>query len=599
MKHPFSFLVVLGLCVGSAIRTFAAPPTVEEATAFVLEAEKQLEALNIEASRAGWVQQNFITEDTQAIAAAANEKVVAASVDLATRAARFNGLTLPPDVARKLLLLKLALVLPAPANAADNAELARLAASLDAAFGTAKYCRPNGECLASDGIEDFMASSRNEAELREVWTGWHNTGRPMRGDYEKLVEIANRGARDLGFADLGAMWRSKYDMDPDAFAKEVDRLWLQVKPLYDSLHCYVRARLAAKYGAEVVPPGKPIPAHLLGNIWAQQWDKVFDLVSTGGADAGYDLTELLQKKGLDEKEMVRYGERFFTSLGFAPLPDTFWQRSLFKRPADRDVICHASAWSIDYQDDLRIKMCIGIDDEDFRTIHHELGHNFYQRAYKNLPFLYRDSANDGFHEAVGDTIALSVTPKYLVDLGFLEKEPDASKDTALLLRMALDKVAFLPFGLVVDQWRWKVFSGEIKPADYTTEWWELRKKYQGVAPPVARAASEFDPGVKYHVPGNTPYTRYFLADILQFQFHRALCEAAGYKGPLNRCSIYGNKEAGAKLNAMLEMGMSRPWQDALQAMTGKREMDSTAILDYFAPLKTWLDEQNKGQTCGW
>jgi peptidyl-dipeptidase A len=254
---------------------------------------------------------------------------------------------------------------------------------------------------------------------------------------------------------------------------------------------------------------------------------------------------------------------------------------------------------VDYVDDLRLKMCIDITAEDFATIHHELGHNFYQRAYNTQPFLFRDSANDGFHEAVGDTIALSVTPEYLVKIGLLDKPPDASRDIGLLLRKALEKVAFLPFGLLIDQWRWKVFSGEIPPDKYNQAWWQLRLKYQGLAPPVARSEEDFDPAAKYHVAANVPYTRYFLAFILQFQFHRALAKTAGCMVPLNRCSIYDNREAGKRLNSMLEMGMSRPWPDALEALTGQRQMDATAIRDYFAPLQKWLDEQNRGKPVGW
>jgi peptidyl-dipeptidase A len=392
------------------------------------------------------------------------------------------------------------------------------------------------------------------------------------------------------------MWRSKYDMPPDAFSKEVDRLWEQVRPLYASLHAYVRSRLREKYG-DVVPASGPIPAHLLGNMWAQEWENIYPLVAPAGADPGYDLTELLKKRNTDWKQMVKYGEGFFTSLGFAPLPQTFWERSLFLKPRDRDVVCHASAWDIDYVSDLRLKMCIQITGEDFLTIHHELGHNIYQRAYSNQPIMFRDSANDGFHEAVGDTIALSITPEYLVKLGLLDKAPDTSKDIGLLLHRALEKIAFLPFGLMIDQWRWKVFSGEIPPEKYNEAWWQLRLKYQGIAPPAGRTDADFDPGAKYHVPANVPYTRYFLADILQFQFHRAL--NAGCAGPLNRCSIYDNKQAGSRLAAMLEMGASRPWQDALQAIAGTREMDATAIRDYFAPLQKWLDEQNRGKPVGW
>jgi peptidyl-dipeptidase A len=580
----------------------AQPPTVEEARKLLAEAQKRLLDLSIEAQRAQWVQSTYITYDTEILAAQRNEVLLGTQVDYAEQAARFDSVQLPEDLRRQMNLLKRTLVLPAPSDPAKTAELARLAASLEAQYGSGKYC-PAGatgdECKTLPDLEDVLRTSRDPKELLEAWTGWHSVAPPMRDEYQRVVEIANEGARDLGYKDTGALWRSKYDMPPDAFAAELDRLWGQVKPLYDSLHCYVRAKLNEKYGDAVVPPGKPIPAHLLGNMWAQSWDNEYDIVAPPGADPGYDLTRLLEARKVDAKGMVKYGEGFFTSLGFAPLPETFWERSMFTQPRDRDVVCHASAWDIDAQDDLRIKMCIKINDEDFRTIHHELGHNFYQRAYKEQPFLYQDSANDGFHEAVGDTVALSITPEYLKQLGFIDQLPDPSKDLGILMRAALDKVAFLPFGLLIDQWRWKVFSGEIKPSEYNKGWWELREKYQGVMAPVPRSEKDFDPGAKYHVPGNVPYTRYFLADILQYQLHRGLCQSAGVKGPLHRCSVYGNKEAGARLAKMLEMGSSRPWPEALKVVTGQDKMDATAIIDYFAPLKTWLDAQNKGQKCGW
>jgi peptidyl-dipeptidase A len=576
-------------------------PTVAEAKAFVDQAEaKQLE-LSVEASRAGWIQSTYITDDTEILAAKANERAIAAGVEYAKKATRYDRLKLPPELARKMMLLKLGLTLAAPSDPKEGEELTRIVASMEGTYGKGKYC-PEGKekekCLDLQEITKILAENRDPARLLEVWRGWHTISVPIRPEFQRYVELANKGARELGFADTGAMWRSKYDMPPDAFAKEVDRLWEQLKPLYLSLHTYVRAKLREKYG-DAVPAGGPIPAHLTGNMWAQDWQNVFDLVAPKESDPGFDLTGILKAKKIDAKEMVRYGERFFTSLGFAPLPESFWGRSLFTKPRDREVVCHASAWDVDNVNDLRIKMCIDTTDEDFTTIHHELGHNFYQRAYNTKPVLFRDSANDGFHEAVGDTIALSITPEYLVKVGLLDTAPDPSKDIGLLLRRALDKLSFLPFGLLVDQWRWKVFSGEVTPANYNQAWWDLRRKYQGVAPAVERTEKDFDPGAKYHIPGSVPYTRYFLAAILQFQFHRALSQTAGCTGPLHRCSIYGNKEAGRKLDAMLQMGLSRPWPEALEAISGRRELDATAMRDYFAPLQEWLDEQNKGKPVGW
>jgi peptidyl-dipeptidase A len=578
-----------------------AEPTAQEAQKFMDRVETKLLELNTMSGRADWVRSTFITGDTESLAADANERAISATVALAKQATRFDKLALPAELARKMKLLKLSLTLATPADPKESRELTEITARMEGVYGKGKYC-PGGDqskCLDLEDITRIMATSRDAAQLLDVWRGWHTISPPMKGDFARYVELANKGARELGFADDGAMWRSKYDMPPDDFAKEVDRLWEQVRPLYVSLHAYVRNKLREKYGDAVVPASGPIPAHLLGNMWAQTWDNVYPLVAPKDADPGFDLTQILKSRKTDWRQMVNYGEGFFTSLGFAPLPQTFWERSLFLKPRDREVVCHASAWDIDFVDDLRLKMCIDITGEDFATVHHELGHNFYQRAYDRQPYLFRDSANDGFHEAIGDTIALSITPGYLVKLGFLDKPTDPSKDIGLLLQRALDKVAFLPFGLLIDQWRWKVFSGEISPERYNAIWWELRRKYQGVDAPVARSERDFDPGAKYHVPANVPYTRYFLADILQFQFHRALAQAAGCTGPLHRCSIYGNKEAGQRLAKMLEMGLSRPWPDALEALTGQRQMDATAIRDYFAPLQKWLDEQNKGKPVGW
>jgi len=577
------------------------PPSVAEAKKFLDEAEARLLSLANEAGRASWVQSNFITDDTEALSALANERGIGAAVELAKAATRFDKVTLPSDMARKMKLLKLSLTLAAPSNDKERSEVTRIASSLEGTYGKGKYC-PGGDkskCLDLQDITKIMANSRDEKELKDVWKGWRTVSPPMKNDYKRLVQLSNKGARELGFADTGAMWRSKYDMPPDDFAKELDRLWEQVKPLYLSLHAYVRNRLREKYGDAVVPATGPIPAHLLGNPWAQSWENIYPLVAPKNADPGFDLSDILKERKTDALGMVKYGEGFFMSLGFAALPPSFWERSLFVKPRDREVVCHASAWDVDNVNDLRIKMCIDITGEDFSTIHHELGHNFYQRAYNTQPFLFRDSANDGFHEAVGDTIALSVTPEYLVKLGFLKTAPDPSKDMGLMLHKALEKVAFLPFGLLIDQWRWKVFSGEITPEQYNQAWWHLRQKYQGIAAPVDRTEADFDAGAKYHVAANVPYMRYFLADILQFQFHRALAKTAGCTEPLHRCSIYNSKEAGSKLNAMLSMGQSKPWPDALQAMTGQRQMDASAIVDYFAPLKVWLDEQNKGKPVGW
>ena len=587
-------ILAVSACASGADR----PPDV---ATFLANVNATYLRLGIEASQAGWISSTYITPDTEALNARANEALLSALARFAKDATRYEKASVTPEQRRQLDLLKLTSELVPPGNPAEATELTKLAASLEATYGKGKWCKDPAKpdtCLDIEKISDILATSRDEKRVREAWEGWHTISVPMRKDYTRFVELANKGARELGFADTGALWRLKYDMPADDFTKEVDRLWEQVRPLYLSLHAYVRMKLHQKYG-DAVPADGPIPAHLTGNLWAQDWGNLSDFVGAGGADAGYSLTEILKRRKTTAVDMVRTAERFYTSLGLAPLPKTFWERSLFVKPADRDVVCHASAWTIDYAEDLRIKMCIDPTEEDFTVIHHELGHNFYQRAYKDQPMLFRDSANQAFHEAIGDTIALSVTPEYLVRIGLLDKAPDASRDIGLLLSRALEKIAFLPFGLVLDQWRWAVYSGQVTPADYNKAWWDRRLKYQGVAPPSPRGEEFFDPGAKYHVPANYSYTRYFIAHILQFQFHRELSKMAGCKTPLHRCSIYESKTAGARLDAMLKMGLSRPWPDALEAMTGSRQMDATAIIDYFAPLKAYLDEQLKGKAIGW
>jgi peptidyl-dipeptidase A len=579
-----------------------AAPTEAEAEKFIADTENLLADLSVKESRASWVQANFITDDTEALASQANQNLIEATTKIAGEVKRFDGMKLPPVLDRKFKLLKLSLF--SLSDPKEREEVSTLGTYLESEYGKGKACPDNGKykgkCLPIGEVEEVLAKSRDAEELKEIWKAWHVVGAPLRQKYTRFITLQNKGAQELGYANMGAMWRSNYDMPPEQFSSELERLWNQVRPLYESLHAYVRSRLVKQYGSQAVTAEGLIRADLLGNPWAQEWGNIYPLVSGTSAGRGYDLTAILAQKKVDALGMVHYGENFFKSLGFAPLPETFWERSLFVKPRDREVVCHASAWDVDNKNDLRLKMCIKTNDEDFVTIHHELGHNIYQRAYNNQPFLFQDGANDGFHEAIGDTIALSITPEYLQRVGLLQTVPP-SDDIALLLRRALDKIAFLPFGLMIDQWRWKIMDGSLKPADYNKGWWDLREKYQGVAPPVARSENDFDPGAKYHVPANVPYTRYFLAHILQFQFYRALCNEAGYKGPLHGCTFYDNKQAGAKLNAMLEMGRSKSWPEALEALTGEKNIDASAILDYFAPLKKWLDEQNAATAAkvGW
>jgi peptidyl-dipeptidase A len=583
------------------VALLARPATVADARAFMDRAEAELLKMTILEQRAGFVQETYITDDTELLSADQTERVIGRTTELVEEGKQYESLNLPPDLKRKFLLLKLSLTLPAPKNAKLREELTQVAASLDGSYGKGKYCPggPKEKCFGIDDLDERLAKSRDPKEIAAIWAGWHKVGAPMRDRYARFVDLSNQGARELGFTDTGALWRAGYDMTPEQFSAELERVWKEVEPLYQELHTYVRKRLIQKYGGVAQRKDGMIPADLLGNMWAQEWGNIYDLVAPPSAPASYDIGQILQQRKVSAKQLVQYGEGFFNSLGLGMLPPTFWERSMLTRPADRDVVCHASAWHIDLDKDVRLKTCLRDTSDDFITVHHELGHVYYYLAYRNQPFLFRSGANDGFHEAIGDAIALSITPEYLKKIGLIEKIPPPEADLPLLLRTALDKIAFLPFGLMIDKWRWEVFSGKTKPADYNKAWWRLREQYQGVAPPVDRTEADFDPGAKYHIPSNTPYARYFLARIYQFQFYRAMCRAAGYKGPLNRCSVFGSKLAGDKLEAMLALGQSKPWQEAMKTMTGEDRIDASAMVEYFQPLLTWLKEQNRGEKTGW
>jgi peptidyl-dipeptidase A len=577
------------------------PSQQADAKAFVDRVDGELRTLLVDAGKAEWDKNTNITDATEKAAAAANEKVMEYMAKSIKDATAFTDPEIDADTRRKLHLLKVTTSPPpAPSDPEKRKRLAELGSKMEGIYGKGKACEGK-KCRDLGQLEDVINNSRNYDELLKAWTGWHQIAVELRPLYQEFVGLANEGAREIGYKDLGELWRSGYDMSPDAFAQETERLWTQTRPLYEKLHCYVRGKLADKYGKDKVPEAGLIPAHVLGNMWAQEWGNIYPLVQPFPGAASIDVTSALRKAKYDENKMVKLGESFFTSLGLDPLPPTFWERSMFQKPKDREVVCHASAWDVELNDDLRIKMCIKVDQEDLITIHHELGHNYYYHYYYKLPVLFQAGAHDGFHEAIGDAIALSITPSYLKQLGLIKDVPADDKGLInLQMQDALEKIAFLPFGKLIDQWRWDVFAGKTAPENYNAAWWELRAKYQGIAPPGPRPDPDFfDPGAKYHIPANVPYTRYFLARILQFQFHKALCQAAGHTGPLHECSIYGNKAAGEKLKAVLALGASKPWPDALEAITGSRDMDAGPMLEYFAPLTGWLDEQTKDKTCGW
>lgn len=608
IQDPQKMTMKLNLCSLALITaltfssTLLAEKTEKEETAQEFVARIQAEQLELseEVAAAYWVRNTYITPDTAVLAAKAGERSLAFESAMVEQAKKFKGQKMDSETARAIELMLRGSSAPAPNDPELQAELAQVLTEMEGQYGAGKYCNDAGQCRELQELEAVLRESTDYDELLDVWQGWRTVSPPYRVIYQRFVELGNQGAKDSGYDNLAEAWKSGYDMETSEFTIEARRLWDQVKPFYEELHCHVRAKLSEQYGADRVPLDKPIPAHLLGNMWSQTWDNIYPLMEPYKGVASLDVTKALKDQGYDELRMTKTAEGFFTSLGLPELPESFYKNSMIKKPRDRNVVCHASAWDMDNGNDPRIKQCVEINEEQLSTLHHELGHIYYYLMYKDQPPVFKGGAHDGFHEAIGDTIVLSMTPGYLKEKGLIDEVVESDEATLnKQMKLALEKIAFLPFGKMIDEWRWKVFSGEISPDDYNKGWWALREEYQGIAPGVERTEEHFDAGAKYHIPGNTPYTRYFLSFIMQFQFHKALCEKAGHTGPLHECSIYNNKEAGKALGDMLTMGQSKPWPEAMQALTGQRKMDGSAIIDYFAPLNAWLKEQNKERQCGW
>ena len=595
-----SIVVIVTSCVPSGEQT----SKLEELDIFLNEVEKQNLELGPVISSASWISSNFITYDSQKVIADYGTRYTLDALEKARRASSFDELEVSDEKRRMLNILKTSFVMPPPLDDELAAELSKITTSLEAMYGGGEHCFEDGNCYDLEAFEAIIDNSRNPEELLRAWSGWHEISKPMKPMYMRMVEIGNQGANDLGYQNLSDLWFSKYDMPSDEFLMETDRVWEEVKPLYEALHCHVRAKLNEHYGDEIVSNSNPLPVHMLGNMWGQSWSNIYDLVYPKQDEIStVNLTKIIEERNLSEIDMVEYAEDFFISIGFEALPETFWERSLFVKPVDRSVVCHASAWNLDpANNDLRIKMCIEKNEEDFITIHHELGHIFYYQAYNHLPTLFQGGANDGFHEAFGDLLTLSITPEYLKKIDFInQEEADLAEEDfiGLLMKQALEGVVIIPWALMLDKWRAGIFKGDITEDNLNESWWEMRKNYQGIVPPSERSEAYFDAGAKYHIPGNTPYTRYYLARIMQYQFHEALCKESGFDGYLHECSVYGNKDAGEKIISTMAIGQSLPWQDAFEKITGSRELSGESILSYYAPLKTWLDEQNQNRTCGW
>lgn len=603
MKKIFTLIAICAI-VTSCGQSGEQSKTAEDLEKFLASVEEENLTEGPTVSSAYWISSNFITYDSQKIVADYSKRYTLKSLETSRNASSFNGLETTQSNRRQLDLLKGSFVMPPPFDDALAGELSEISTKLEAMYGSGKHCYEDGVCLDLEAFENILDSSRDSDELLKAWTGWHEIGKPMKPMYLRMVDIGNQGSKDLGFDGLSDLWFSKYDMPSETFLKETDRVWEEVKPLYEALHCHVRSKLNAEYGDEIIPIDGPLPVHVLGNMWGQSWSNIYDLVyDKKESNVAINVTQIIDDKNIDEKEMVKYAEDFFLSMGFEPLPETFWERSLFIKPEDRSVVCHASAWNLDSaNNDLRIKMCIEKNEEDFITIHHELGHIFYYQAYNHLPTLFQGGANDGFHEAFGDLLTLSITPDYLKNIGFISSEEanKAKEDPiGLLMKQALEGVVVIPWALTLDKWRSSVFNGEIDANNLNSSWWDMRESYQGITSPVERSEDYFDPGAKYHIPANTPYTRYYLARIMQYQFHEALCSAIGFDGPLHECSIYGDEEAGKKIISTMAMGQSLPWQDAFENLTGLRDLSGSSVMNYYKPLKDWLDKENENRMCGW
>jgi len=464
-------------------------------------------------------------------------------------------------------------------------------------------------------LKHILATNTNEScKLQYYWEGWHGSvGRKVKPLFEEYVNLTNEAAKLNNFSDNAAMWIEDFEMDN--FEDVIQKLYLQIRPLYQQLHAYVRRRLSPFHNTnqvELIQKNGPLPAHILGNMWAQQWDGVYQMTVPYPGKVSVDVTPTMKAKNYTVLKMFKLSEEFFTSLNLSAMTDTFWKKSIIEKLEDREMICHASAWDFHDGEDFRIKMCTNVNLDDLKTVHHEMGHIQYFQQYKNQPHIFREGANSGFHEAVGDTLALSVsTAEHLMKIGLLDPETyveDRETDINSLYFMALDKVAFLPFAYVLDLWRWEVFRGNITPSEYNCRFWKLRQDLQGIVPPVDRNEKDFDAGAKFHVIADVPYIRYFVSFIIQFQFHKALCIKAGQYNPkdpdskpLHQCDIYQSTEAGNLLGDMLQMGSSKHWQDAFEAITGQRDMDAGPLLEYFQPLYDWLVYENNrtGEEIGW
>ncbi|OCT62272.1 hypothetical protein XELAEV_18043355mg [Xenopus laevis] len=575
----------------------------KEADTFLSNYNKSAEVVWYEYAEASWAYNTNITEANKDVMLDKNLAMSAHTLQYGMQARNYDYSDFQsPETQR--ILRKLSEIDKAALPEVEQKEYNQILSDMETIYSVAKVCRNgNKDCLPLDpDLTEILAKSRDYDELLFAWQGWRDaSGKQIRGKFKRYVELTNKAAQLNGYADNGAYWRSWYETP--TLETDVEQLYEELQPLYLNLHAYVRRALYKKYGDKKINLKGPIPAHLLGNMWAQSWSNIYDLLVPYPNAAQVDATPAMIAKNWTPKRMFEESDNFFKSLGLLPMPQEFWDKSMIEKPKDREVVCHASAWDFYNRKDFRIKQCTVVNMDDLITVHHEMGHVQYFLQYKDQPILFREGANPGFHEAIGDVLALSVsTPKHLQSIGLLDKvEDNAESDINYLMSIALDKIAFLPFGFLMDQWRWKVFDGRTPDSEYNQQWWNLRLKYQGLVPPVPRSENDFDPGAKFHIPASVPYIRYFISFVIQFQFHEALCKAANQQGALHKCDIYRSTEAGKLLGDAMKLGNSKPWPEAMQLITGQRNMSAHALLKYFQPLTDWLIKENtkNSETLGW
>ncbi|XP_068833322.1 angiotensin-converting enzyme isoform X2 [Capricornis sumatraensis] len=574
-----------------------------EARKFVEEYDRRSQVVWNEYAEANWNYNTNISTDNSKLLMEKNLQMANHTVKYGTWARKFD-VTNFQNATMKRMIKKIQDLERAALPVKELEEYNQILVDMETVYSVASVCHKNGTCLRLEpDLTRLMATSRNYQDLAWAWKSWRDkVGRSILPYFPKYVELTNKAARLNGYQDGGDSWRSMYEMP--FLEEELEQLFQELQPLYLNLHAYVRRALHHHYGPNVINLEGPIPAHLLGNMWAQSWSNIYDLVAPFPSAPKMDATEAMIKQGWTPLRMFKEADNFFTSLGLLPMPPEFWNKSMLEKPTDgREVVCHASAWDFFNGKDFRIKQCTSVNMEDLVVAHHEMGHIQYFMQYKDLPVTFREGANPGFHEAIGDVLALSVsTPTHLHKIGLLSSgDGSYEEDINFLMKMALDKIAFIPFSFLVDQWRWRVFDGSVTRENYNQEWWSLRLKYQGVCPPLARSQDDFDPGAKFHIPASVPYVRYFVSFVIQFQFHQALCQAAGHQGPLHKCDIYQSKEAGKLLADAMKLGFSQPWPEAMRLITGQSNMSAAAMMTYFKPLLDWLVTENgrHGEKLGW